>query len=183
MKYGIAIVAAGMILGLVLPVSGEPARPAPPPPPAAPVPQRTTATFADWTLRCEHPTGPAVCEVSQAISADGRPVAQIAIGRVFRGEPLHLTIAVPPSVTLIQPPRLGGPGKDGPALDLAWRRCLPGACYAEATLPDDAMRQLRARTEQTRITFLDGGGKEAAIPFSPHGLPQALDALAREDAQ
>ena len=173
---------ATAVLGLALPAESQQARPTPPAPaPAASGPQRTTATFADWTLGCDHPAGAVVCEVSQVISAETRPVAQIAIGRPARGAPLHLTIAVPPSVTLIQPPRLGGLGKDGPALDLAWRRCLPGACYAEATLPDDVLRQLRTRTDATRIAFLDGAGKDAAIPLSPRGLPQALDALAKED--
>jgi invasion protein IalB len=123
-----------------------------------------------------------VCEIAQVLSAQGQPVAQIVMGRPARGEPLQLTILVPTSVTLGQQPRLGGPGKDSPAIDLAWRRCLPGGCLAAASMSDDVAKQLRARTDATRIVYLDGSGKEAALPFSPKGLVQALDALTREEA-
>ncbi|WP_271023478.1 hypothetical protein [Rhizobium sp. RCAM05973] len=58
---------------------------------AAPVssePNTTTASFGDWTLRCQRvgEAGKAtrVCEVAQAMQVQGQtaPVAQIAIGRL-----------------------------------------------------------------------------------------------------
>ena len=181
--------AAGALLA-VLPVvvCGQPSRmqaAVPQPAPAATVPsvpQRTTATFGDWTLRCERPVGAAeTCEIVQVVSAQGQTVAQIAVGRPARGNPLILTVLVPASVTLAQQPRLGGPGKDASAVDLVWRRCLPGGCFASATLPDDVVRLLRARADGTSVVYIDGAGKEAALPFSPKGMSQALDALAREE--
>ena len=177
----IRLFSAALLAGVVRAAAAQPAHP-PNPPPAPPAPQRTTATFGDWTLRCERPTGSAeLCEIAQSLSAQGQTVAQIAIGHPARGEPLQLTVAVPPSVTLTQQPRLGGAGKDAPGVDLLWRRCLPGGCFAAASLPDDIARQLRARTEASRIVFLDGAGKEAALPFSPKGMTQAMEALTREE--
>jgi hypothetical protein len=53
---------------------------------------------------------------------------------------------------------------------------------AEGTVSDEALRRVRGWTEPARISFADGNGHIAALPFSPRGLPQALDALAKEDA-
>ena len=58
--------------------------------------------------------------------------------------------------------------------------------YAElpstVALSDEALRLLRGWTDAGRIAFQDGTGRTAVMPFSPRGLPQALDALAKEDA-
>ena len=165
----------------------------PTPPPAAKlapvqavpaVPQQTTASFGDWTLRCTRisPTTQS-CEVAQGISSQDRTVAQIAFGRVARGQALQLTILVPSSVTFGAAPALS-PLRDGeaPVVELTWRRCLPGGCMADAPMSDDALRRVRGWAEPARITFTDGAGRAIALPFSPRGLPQALDAMAKDDA-
>lgn len=144
-------------------------------------PQQTTATFADWTLRCDHAAAVPACEIVQTIASQGRPVAQIAVGRAAHGQPLHLSILVPPSVSLGQPPQLLSGTERPPLAELAWRRCLPGGCFAETSLAEDAVHHIRARTEPAQIVFQDGAGHATALPFSPHGLPQALDALSREE--
>ncbi len=167
------------------PASAAPAAPA-----AVPaVPQQTTAVFADWTLRCTRLPGAAAgtsgaqaCEAVQGVQREDRPIAQVAIGRPAKGQPLQVTVLVPPSVSLGNPAALST-GRDGdPVLDLSWRRCLPGGCLADAALNDDAVRRLRGWAEPGRIAYADGGGRSVALPFSPRGLAQALDALAREDA-
>lgn len=156
-------------------------------PPANPVPaapQQTTASFGDWTLRCNR-LGPApgtpFCEVGQTVQREDRPVAQIAIGRPGRGQPLQLTLLVPPNIVLSAPATLLGPREAEPPLELGWRRCLPAGCIADAPVPDEALGRLRGWAENGRVAFQDGAGRPAALPFSPRGLSQALDALARED--
>lgn len=183
-----------LVLGAALPFPAlaQPARPAhtraaaPPPVPAAvpAVPQQTTAVFADWVLRCTR-IDPATkaCEIVQGVQRDDKPVAQIALGRPGKAAPLQLTVLVPANVTFGPAPVLL-PGKEGegPALaELTWRRCLAVGCLADAALSDDAQRRLRAWTDPGRVAFLDGAGRTAVMPFSPRGLPQALDALAKED--
>lgn len=155
--------------------AAKPAAPAPPP-----EPQRTTATFADWTLRCVRPEGaPAACEVTQTIFDKSRPVAQTAIGRSSKSEQLRLTILVPSNILVTAGPRFQ-PGEHDAPIDLTWRRCLPAGCLADAPLNDEQLRRVRALTVDGRITFKDGVGHDAVIPFAPKGLGPALDALARE---
>ena len=178
---------------VILTLGGNPAAlaakaapPAPAPAAAAPAPetpQQTTATYDDWTLRCTRSaTAAQTCELTQTLANQGRPVAQIALGRVARGQPMHLTILVPISVTFGQQPQMQASGDpSSPLADLIWRRCLPGGCVAETTLTDDALRRLRARAEPSQVVFQDGAGRSVALPFSPHGLPQGLDALGKED--
>lgn len=67
-------------------------------------------------------------------------------------------------------------------MDLTWRRCLPGGCLADGAVSEDALRRVRGWTEPARVTFADGTGRIVALPFSPRGLTQALDALAKDDA-
>ncbi|WP_376090082.1 invasion associated locus B family protein [Roseomonas sp. CCTCC AB2023176] len=160
-----------------------PARPTQAPaeaPPAAGAnePERTTASFGDWILRCERPAGgQALCEAAQIVSANNQAVAQFAFARPGRGEPLRLTVLVPHNVGFGAAPRLAAPdGTSVPPVELAWRRCLPVGCLADAPA-GDAVARLRTRTEQMRLTFQDGAGREIALPFSPRGLSAALDAL------
>lgn len=175
-------------LGAVSPRAGAEA--ARTPPVTAPeqvnaaLPQQTTASFGDWTLRCTRMTAAAqTCELVQGINNQDRTVAQFALGRTGKGQPLRMTILVPSSVTFGSTPALGT-ARDGeaPAVELAWRRCQPGGCTADGPLADDMVRRIRGWTEPARVTFADGSGRIVALPFSSRGLPQALDALAKEDA-
>ncbi len=180
-----ALTALALAAALAGPAAAQPARTPAPSASAAPAePQRTTATFGDWTLRCQRPeTGPQSCEVGQTLFDKTQPVAQTAIGRPSRNEPLRLTVLVPVNVSLSSGVRmLGGESEaGGPLLELAWRRCVPAGCLADAPVTDEALRRIRARTENARLVFQDSAGREAVLPFSPRGLPQAMDALAKDD--
>jgi invasion protein IalB len=166
------------------PAAAQPAATAAPAAPVAADPQRTTATFGDWLVRCEQPAaGPKQCDVALIITnAQAQPVAQVAIGHSARTEPMRIMLQVPISVTLGVEPRLVGRDPEkGALVDLTWRRCLPGGCIADAVLREDGVAKLRGLTEAHRLVFQDGAGRETTLPFSPKGLPQALDALVREE--
>src|SRR5262249_19200292 len=70
-------------------------------------PQATTASFADWMLRCQR-TGTGAeahqnCELAQSVMVKGQqaPVAQLAFGKMAptSTEPLHVTVAVPHNIS------------------------------------------------------------------------------------
>jgi invasion protein IalB len=134
-------------------------------------------------LRCNHPAAaPSVCEVVQSVTNQERTVAQIVFGEVGHGQPLRLTILVPPSVTLATEAALGtGHEGEAPVVDFTWRRCLSGYCVADAAISEETLQRVRAWTEVARVTFSDAAGHAVVVPFSPRGLPQALDALAKEE--
>ena len=154
--------------------------------PASASPDRTTASFGDWTLRCERPSIPAgaarICEVAQSILIQGQqaPIAQIAIGRVNKSDPLKVTIVLPHNVTLSTQPGLLADDKDAKPVDAAWQRCLPMGCLAETVLRDELLKRLRGLDDAGAIVFKDGTSREIKLPFSKRGLSQALDALAKE---
>lgn len=159
----------------------QPAAPAVPPEPSS-----TTASFGDWTLRCQRIVDAAkpmrVCEVAQILQAQGQqaPIAQIALGRLGNDEPVRITAVMPVSVSFPGSVQIVMGEKDAKPVDLPWRRCLPTACYADAAPGDDALKQWRKASEQGRILFKDAAGRELALPLSSRGLDQALDALAKE---
>jgi invasion protein IalB len=146
-------------------------------------PQSTTATFGDWTLQCRRngtgATAQKSCEVVQSVTAQGQqaPLAQIAIGRTGPSEPLTVTLVLPHNVSFPSTPRLGL--KTGAAgLDLAWARCLPVGCFANARLTDEALRQWRTAADpQGQIQSTDAAGRKFELAASFRGLAQALDAM------
>jgi invasion protein IalB len=149
-------------------------------------PTSTSANFGDWALRCQRAGNvaetPRVCEVAQQIRAQDQQnaVAELAIGRLKRADPLRLTVVLPVNVTFSNPPSFSVDGKVPEPLDLGWRKCLPGGCIADALLNDDVLRRWKIQTSAGRIAWTDGTGGALAIGLSFRGLGQALDALNKE---
>lgn len=147
-------------------------------------PQSTSATFGDWVLRCNRieagDQSQRVCEVAQTIIIQGQqaPVAEIAIGRLKKAEPFRVTVVLPVNVAFPSSPQVHLDGQ--PALDLAWKRCLPNGCFADATPKDEIFRSWRAAKANGRIDTKDAFGRNVGVTISFRGLSHALDALNKE---
>jgi invasion protein IalB len=149
-------------------------------------PNSTEASFGDWILRCQRLGNGAeaqhLCEVAQQIRAQDQqnPVAELAIGRLKKIDPLRLTVVLPVNVTFSSVPSFTAEGKLPEPLDLGWRKCLPGGCIADALMKDEVLRHWKSQTSAGRIAWTDAGGRDHAIGLSFRGLAQALDALSKE---
>jgi invasion protein IalB len=146
-------------------------------------PQRTTATYDDWTVRCETRGTPPVkaCEMVQAVTAQGQtsPVAQIAIGRANKSQPIKVVFQLPINVWIQDGVRFVLDPK-APALSANFRWCVPAGCFADLDLKDDQVKRMRALTVQGRFEFKDAAQRPVAIPVSFKGFSQAYDALSKE---
>jgi invasion protein IalB len=157
-----------------------------PPRPVDAEPNSTSANFGDWVLRCQRLGNGAetqrICEVSQQIRAQDQqtPVAELAIGRLKKTDPLRLTVVLPVNVTLSNAPSFSADDKVPEPFDLGWRKCLPGGCIADAPLKDEVLRRWKTQANAGRITWTDAAGRDLAIGLSFRGLTQALDALSKE---
>ncbi len=149
-------------------------------------PSSTSASFGDWVMRCQRTGGGAdmqrVCEVAQQIRAQDQqqPIAELAIGRLKKGDPLHLTLVLPNNVALPGAPTFTANGDQPEPLDLGWRKCLAGGCFADAIVKDDMLRRWKGLTSPGHITWKDASGRDITIGVSFRGLAQALDALGKE---
>jgi len=147
-------------------------------------PHASSASYGDWVLVCQKPVadGRRVCEIAQSIQVQGQPapIARLAIARgsVERGSVLVLVL--PPNVLLTSQPAIISDENDKSGLAIAWKRCLPGGCFAEVSMVDNTLETWRNRAGQGRIAFADAVGRTINVPFSFRGLAQALDALAKE---
>ncbi len=162
----------------------KPSAPAAPPSVSAD-PKTTTATYGDWTLRCEASSGDKVrrlCEVVQTMQVQGQqaPVAQVAFGRPEGAGDLHVIAVLPVNVVFPSTVRVGTDEKDAHPIDLAWRRCLPGGCFADAVANDEVIGRWRTTSTPGRLQFKDATGRDAVLPLSFHGLAQALDGLGKQ---
>jgi invasion protein IalB len=160
------------------------APPAVAPAPVSAEPQTTMSTYGDWTVRCTHTETPApahVCDIVQSLQVQGQqaPIAQIEIVRSGLKEPMRIVVQLPVNVSLPSSVRVAADDKDPQPLELSWRRCVPGGCFAETELKDDVLKRYRAQTANGKMQFKDAAGREVPLPFSFRGLPQALDGLAK----
>ena len=148
---------------------------------AAPRPDRTTASYGDWVLRCDLSNGgERVCEVAQTIQ-DGRSQV-LALLTARRGTPdgrITFTAQVGPNATVTEPARLVI--EDQAALSFAFRRCMPRGCFAEVQLPDTEATTVARRNDAAKLDFRDSEGTLVSIPVSLRGLAPSLDALRRAE--
>jgi invasion protein IalB len=146
-------------------------------------PQLTTATFGDWVERCQRVTANGetrrVCEVALTVTASGQsqPLAELAIGRTKKTDPLRLTLVLPVNVSFPSTPKIQVEGDD--PLDFAWRQCVPAGCFADTAFSGDSQRAWR-EAKTAKVESKAAGGQGFSFNVSLRGLPQALDALARE---
>src|ERR1700676_1403650 len=135
-----------------------------PPRPVDAEPNSTLSNFGDWSLRCQRLGNGAetqrVCEVAQQIRSQDQqnPVAELAIGRLKKADPLRLTVVLPVNVTISKPPSFSVDGKVPEPLDLGWRKSLPGGCIADALLKDDVLRSWKTQASAEHITWTDASG-------------------------
>jgi invasion protein IalB len=183
---GAAFLITATSIAVGAPIGAARAADAPAPAPVGAEPQNTSATYGDWILRCsragEGATAQRVCEIVQPFQLQGQQgvFAQLAIGRTGAKDPLRVTAEMPATVTFPSSVKLAMDEKDTQPLELAWKKCLPGAgCFADAEFKDDSVKRWKTQTGNGRLTFKDGMGRDVVIPFSFRGLPQALDGLAK----
>src|SRR5262245_56116528 len=174
--------AALMTLACEAALAQAPAQPQQAPPSSA-APQRTTASYEDWTVRCElRGTPPAkACEMVQAVTAQGQanPVTQIALGRTGLKDPTKLVFQLPVNVWVPAGVKLVYDAKAAP-LAAGFKWCAPAGCFADLELSIDTVKRLRGVTAQGRFEFKDAGQRDVAIPVSFKGFGQAYDALLKE---
>jgi invasion protein IalB len=154
------------------------------PPAQAPPPGRTTATYDDWTLRCEGTPPARACELAQLVgNRAGQPVVQIALGRTGSGagQGWKLVMLIPVNVSAQLPFALV-PDERARALPLVLRACGPAGCLLDAEFREDPWARLGAREAPARLEYRDAGQAEIALAVSLRGLQPALQALAREPA-
>jgi len=168
-----------------------PAAPAPAPQAqAAPAavdqnPQRTTASYGDWVVRCETVAGPPPaknCDMEQLAQVQGQanPISRVAIPLPQKGEPPKMFVQLPINVSFMAPLKITAGEKDA-GITAPFRRCVPAGCFVEIELKDDLQKKFRAAaTEPGKITFKDAADRDVAIPLSFKGYAQAFEALLKQ---
>lgn len=147
-------------------------------------PQLTTASFGDWVERCQRVNANSearrVCEVALTVTASGQtaPLAELAIGRMKRSDPLRLTLVLPVNVSFPSAPKIALGDGDDP-LELVWRQCVPAGCFAEAAFGAETQRAWR-EAKSAKVELKSAAGQTFNFAVSLRGLPQALDAMSKE---
>jgi invasion protein IalB len=186
--------APGVAITVGLSLSGAAAQPSQAPiltqraaqtaPVPAQTPQRTTATYEAWVLRCDIQSGPPPqksCEITQLAQVPGQPnpISRVAIGRPVSADAVKLQIQLPVNASFAVGVKVQTDDKD-PGLSVPFRRCIPAGCFAEADLHEDSLKRFRASSESGKMTFKDAGERDTVIPLSFKGFDKAYDALLKQ---
>src|SRR5215831_12323276 len=150
------LLAGAVLLALASAAAAQPRTPRTPAPPAATaappqpapneVPQRTTASYANWVLTCDTQAGPPpqkTCEILQVVQAQAQgrtvPFSRIGVMHPVKGQPIKLVMQVPTNVTLSREVRIQLADAD-PGIAAPFARCAPIGCLADFELKDDVRR-------------------------------------------
>ncbi len=184
MRIAAPALAAGALFAVLMDTSAGAAEAKDAAPPVSTEPQNTSATYGDWILRCARgQDNVKVCELDQPFQAQGQQglYAQLIITRGTGKDSFRALFEVAPNLSFPSSVKVGVDEKDTAPIDLAWRRCLPGpGCFADADVKDEVVKKWRTQAGPGRIVFKDSAGHDVPIAFSFRGLPQALDALAKD---
>ena len=182
------------------PTPARPTQPAQHPAPAAPAPQaqaapapvdqnpqRTTASYGDWVVRCETVAGPPPqknCEMDQLaqtqVQGQTAPVSRVLIPLPPKGEQPKLFVVLPINVSFTAPLKITADPKDA-GISTPFRRCIPNGCIVEIELKDDLQKKFRAAAaESGKMLYKNAAEQEVAIPLSFKGFAQAFDALLKQ---
>jgi invasion protein IalB len=149
------------------------------------VPQSTTATYADWVVQClTHAGTPPekLCEMAQVTQLQGKnvPFSRIAIEHPTKEQPtIKLIVQVPVNASFATPVHVQTADAD-PGMTTPFARCIPGGCFAEFDLKEEALRKFRAASGVGKLSFADAGGHDVSVPLSFNGFAQAYEALLKE---
>ena len=144
----------------------------------AQTPQRTTATYDDWVVRCEMGGVAKICEMTQSTQVKGQPepITLIAIGRQAKNGPVKIVFKIPVNVWLPAGAKLTtDDNKDDVAAGFS--RCTPAGCFAETDIKDSLVKKLRGLTTNGKLQFKDAGEHDVAVPVSFKGFGDAFDAM------
>jgi invasion protein IalB len=146
----------------------------------AQMPQRTSATYGDWTLSCAITSNAKKsCGLVQ-LARDKSAAVQIGIGRAA-GEDGKIVFTVqtvanvwlPDGVTLTL-------GADGPTISAFFEWCSAGRCLANNNLNEFDVEKLRAQKDPARLSYKNAAHAEITIPVSFVGFNDAMEALQKQ---
>ena len=141
-------------------------------------PQRTTATYGDWIVRCETGGTANICEMTQSTQLKGRPLSQIAIGRQDKDGLLKIVFQVTINVWLASGVTLAT--DDGHGLVAAnFTHCIPAGCIADSDIKESVIAKLRGQKKNGTLRFKSANKQNVAVPVSFKGFGDAYDALQR----
>lgn len=146
-------------------------------------PDRTTAAYGDWVLRCERSDiGERGCEVAQTVlDAQSQPIAQLIARRGAQPSQITLSVQVAANATVSEPARMAA--GEQPARTLPFRRCMPRGCFAEMTQAQGELVSLAAAAETAKLEYRSADGNAVSVPISLRGLAASLEALGRAEPQ
>jgi len=112
---------------------------------AAQEPQRTTATYEEWTASCEliPPEGKRSCQLLQehTLTGSARPISRITIRVAGNAGPFMIAMEVPSNVWVPDGVKLKA-GDDVSSLSAAFKWCDGQRCVAETDMPEASIQKL-----------------------------------------
>lgn len=145
----------------------------------AQTPQRTLATYGDWTVSCSIASaGNKSCGLVQIARKDAA-TATLGIGNTANNRSLTFTVLICENVWLPTGLQLIL-NANGPTLSAPFKWCTARRCFANRDLSDADIKNLRIQKTQAKLVYKTASQTDVSIPISFSGFSDALDALQKE---
>lgn len=137
-------------------------------------PSQTTATFGNWTVRCNTvaKTSEKVCEMVHLIQSKEKKgaLANVAIGKLPGQSAFRIVVQLPLDNRLAQPVELSVGGKS--LVTLPYETCFPAFCVAGGEFPDAASEAFK-QGKNFVIAYKSRNGADRKIQASLNGFTDA----------
>lgn len=145
----------------------------------AQMPQRTSATYGDWTLACAlTAAGKRSCGVVQLVRGKAL-AAQIGIGRTA-AEDRRMVFNVQTAANVWLPGGVRLTLGDASTLSAYFEWCASGRCLADDNLTGSDVMKLRAEKDSARLSYKNAAQAEVTMPVSFIGFDDAMDAFEKQ---
>ena len=147
---------------------------------SAQTPQRTSATYGDWTVSCAIPAnGSKSCGLIQLVKQGNVAAAQISLGRSSKSGHFTATVQIAANVWLATGLKIAF-ADDTPALSAPFEWCLSVRCLAEFDLVEADVKKLRSQKEPARLVYKNALQADVMLPVTFVGFDDAMNALEKQ---
>ncbi|HLH89998.1 MAG TPA: invasion associated locus B family protein [Xanthobacteraceae bacterium] len=146
----------------------------------AQTPQRTSATYGDWTLSCAvAANGSKSCGLIHLVKQGNVAAAQISFGRSSKSGHFTATVQIAANVWLATGLKIAF-ADDTPALSAPFEWCLSVRCLAEFDLVEADVKRLRSQKEPARVVYKNALQTDMTLPMTFVGFDDAVNALEKQ---
>lgn len=141
-------------------------------------PEKTLATYGEWTVRCVIREHLPPCDMLQVAMArdSGRQLLRLSLAHLGDGKRIGVQAWVPLGVRVSGGVLIHADGQEVRLDGFGFTRCIGSGCFIEGVIGEEGLEPFK-RGKEGALTVLDAAGKPRSVRLGFTGFIAALDAM------